>query len=150
MDVWSVGCVIYELFTSRHLFPGRTNNDMLRLMMEVKGPFPKRMLKKGQFTGNHFEDDPQLSFSLIEDDPITHRPVRPTPRCEVFSFGGGGGGGQFGDVWHSLYKIGWLSNGDHKIEKIVDGSANLNRISQTAKGFWLHDICDSSNLPYWI
>lgn len=30
MDMWSIGCVLYELFTGRILFPGRTNNDMLR------------------------------------------------------------------------------------------------------------------------
>lgn len=46
MDMWSVGCVLYELFTGKILFPGRTNNEMLKLMMDVKGPFPKKMLKK--------------------------------------------------------------------------------------------------------
>ncbi|GJM96367.1 hypothetical protein PR202_ga13194 [Eleusine coracana subsp. coracana] len=30
------------------LFPGKTNNDMLRLHMELKGPFPKKMLRKVQ------------------------------------------------------------------------------------------------------
>lgn len=37
MDMWSVGCVIYELFTGHILFPGKTNNEMLKLMMDVKG-----------------------------------------------------------------------------------------------------------------
>ncbi|KAL3578513.1 hypothetical protein D5086_020017 [Populus alba] len=46
MDVWSVGCCLYELYTGKVLFPGSTNNDMLRLHMELKGPFPKKMLKK--------------------------------------------------------------------------------------------------------
>jgi serine/threonine protein kinase len=46
MDMWSVGCVLYELFTGKILFPGRSNNEMLKLMMDVKGPFPKKMLKK--------------------------------------------------------------------------------------------------------
>ena len=36
MDMWSVGCVLYELFTGKILFPGRTNNEMLKLMMDVK------------------------------------------------------------------------------------------------------------------
>ncbi len=75
MDVWSVGCVIYELFTGRILFPGRTNNEMLKLMMDVKGPFPKRMLKAGAFTDKHFESDPNMSFGLLEEDPVTKRPV---------------------------------------------------------------------------
>lgn len=37
MDMWSVGCVLYELYTGQILFPGRTNNEMLKLMMDVKG-----------------------------------------------------------------------------------------------------------------
>ena len=46
MDIWSVGCCLYELYSGKVLFPGSTNNDMLRLHMELKGPFPKKMLKK--------------------------------------------------------------------------------------------------------
>ncbi|CAN1296371.1 Serine/threonine-protein kinase PRP4 homolog, partial [Linum perenne] len=49
MDIWSVGCCLYELYTGKVLFPGSTNNDMLRLHMELKGPFPKKMLKKVSF-----------------------------------------------------------------------------------------------------
>ena len=43
--------------------------------MDVKGPFPKRMLKKGAFTNKHFESDPGMSFKLYEDDPVTRQPV---------------------------------------------------------------------------
>ena len=48
-----MGCVIYELFTGKILFPGKTNNEMLKLIMDVKGPFPKKMLKKGAFTDRY-------------------------------------------------------------------------------------------------
>lgn len=46
MDIWSVGCCLYEIYTGKVLFPGPSNNDMLRLHMELKGPFPKKMLRK--------------------------------------------------------------------------------------------------------
>lgn len=46
LDIWSVGCCLYELYSGKMLFPGHTNNDMLRLHMELKGAFPKKMLKK--------------------------------------------------------------------------------------------------------
>ena len=45
MDMWSIGCVVYELLTGHILFPGKTNNEMLKLFMDVKGPFPKKMIK---------------------------------------------------------------------------------------------------------
>lgn len=76
MDMWSVGCVVYELFTGHILFPGKTNNEMLKLMMDVKGPFPKKMLKKAEFAPKHFESDPNMTFALLEEDPVTRRPVR--------------------------------------------------------------------------
>lgn len=76
MDMWAVGCVLYELFTGKILFPGRTNNEMLRLMMDVKGPFPKKMLKKGLFVEKHFDAEGGAPvFGLVECDPVTKAPV---------------------------------------------------------------------------
>ncbi len=75
MDMWSIGCVLYELFTGKILFPGKTNNEMLKLMMDVKGPVPKKMLKKAAFADKHFDDDLNMSFALIEEDPVMRRPV---------------------------------------------------------------------------
>ncbi|KAF6987426.1 hypothetical protein CFC21_005073 [Triticum aestivum] len=74
LDIWSVGCCLYELSTGKVLFPGATNNDMLRLHMELKGPFPKKMLRKGAFTMQHFDQD--LNFNAIEEDPVTKKPMR--------------------------------------------------------------------------
>lgn len=50
LDMWSVGCCLYELYTGKVLFPGPSNNAMLRLHMELKGPFPKKMLRKVSLT----------------------------------------------------------------------------------------------------
>ncbi|KAL6847482.1 hypothetical protein ACP4OV_023335 [Aristida adscensionis] len=74
LDMWSVGCCLYELYTGKVLFPGGSNNDMLRLHMELKGPFPKKMLRKGAFTIQHFDQD--LNFHATEEDPVTKKPVR--------------------------------------------------------------------------
>ncbi|KAK8549851.1 hypothetical protein V6N13_055416 [Hibiscus sabdariffa] len=53
------------------LFPGPTNNDMLRLHMELKGPFRKKMLRKGEFTEQHFDQD--FNFHAAEVDPVTKK-----------------------------------------------------------------------------
>ncbi|GBG59478.1 hypothetical protein CBR_g38502 [Chara braunii] len=74
LDMWSVGCCLYELYTGKMLFPGNTNNDMLRLHMELKGPFPKKMLKKAAFTDQHFDQD--FQFCSLEEDPVTKKAVK--------------------------------------------------------------------------
>ncbi|KAL8129506.1 hypothetical protein V2J09_018661 [Rumex salicifolius] len=71
LDMWSVACCMYELYTGKVLFPGATNNDMLRLHMELKGPFPKKMLLKGAFTAQNFDQD--LNFLAIEEDVVTKK-----------------------------------------------------------------------------
>ncbi|XP_027913453.1 serine/threonine-protein kinase prpf4B-like isoform X3 [Vigna unguiculata] len=74
LDMWSVGCCLYELYTGKVLFPGSTNNDMLRLHMELKGLFPKKMLRKGAFIEQHFDQD--LNFLATEEDPVTKKAIK--------------------------------------------------------------------------
>lgn len=74
IDTWSVACCLYELATGDILFKGRSNNEMLKLMMDVKGPFPKRMLRKGLFAPEHFL--PDGTFQFLKDDPATNQPFR--------------------------------------------------------------------------
>ncbi|KAF8420638.1 kinase-like domain-containing protein [Tirmania nivea] len=73
IDVWSIGCTLYELYTGKILFTGRTNNQMLRSMMECRGKFSHKFLRKGQFTNLHFDDI--LNFRSVEKDKITGRDV---------------------------------------------------------------------------
>jgi len=69
IDMWSVGCTLYELYTGKILFPGRSNNQMLLLMMEVKGKLSHRMIKKATFGAMHFDES--INFISIEKDKIT-------------------------------------------------------------------------------
>ncbi|CAD6244838.1 unnamed protein product [Miscanthus lutarioriparius] len=74
LDMWSVGCCLYELCTGKVLFQGKSNNEMLRLHMELKGTFPKKMLRSGAFTMQHFDRD--LTFQDTHDDPAKGKVVR--------------------------------------------------------------------------
>ncbi|KAA1475862.1 kinase-like protein [Dentipellis sp. KUC8613] len=69
LDIWSIGCTLYELYTGKILFPGRSNNQMLHLMMEVKGRFNHKMIKKAQFGNVYFDD--MGGFQAVEKDRVT-------------------------------------------------------------------------------
>ena len=72
--MWSVGCTIYELYTGKILFPGKTNNEMLKVMMELKGKMPHKMARKGMFKERHF--DSSFNFLYTEVDKVTERVSR--------------------------------------------------------------------------
>ncbi|KZT57553.1 kinase-like protein [Calocera cornea HHB12733] len=69
IDIWSIGCTLYELYTGKILFPGRTNNHMLLLMMELKGRFNNKLIKKAHFGDLHFDE--QGLFLSVERDKVT-------------------------------------------------------------------------------
>lgn len=73
IDMWSLGCSIYELYTGKILFSGRTNNHMLKIIMECRGKFSHKMLRRGKFTHQHFNN--QLDFVSREIDKFTEREV---------------------------------------------------------------------------
>jgi serine/threonine-protein kinase PRP4 len=55
VDMWSTACSIFEMFTGKLLFSGETNNESLRQMMVLQGPFSIKMLKKCEFVSEHFD-----------------------------------------------------------------------------------------------
>lgn len=75
IDMWSIGCTLYELYTGKILFTGRTNNQMLRSIMECRGKFSVKLLKKGQFSPLHFDE--MGNFRSVEKDKITGKVCLP-------------------------------------------------------------------------
>ncbi|CAE7474003.1 Prpf4b, partial [Symbiodinium sp. KB8] len=64
VDLWSVGCVLYELYTGHIMFQGTTNNEMLWRFQEVKGRFPNRMVRKHLVAYEHLEKEPHFDERL--------------------------------------------------------------------------------------
>jgi dual specificity tyrosine-phosphorylation-regulated kinase 2/3/4 len=45
IDMWSLGCIICELYTGYPIFPGENEAEQIACMMEVKGPPPADMIE---------------------------------------------------------------------------------------------------------
>jgi len=79
IDIWSVAVCLYELFTGHVMFPGRTNNEMLKLMMAVKGKMSNKQIKS-HFRAYemlqlepHFHSD--MRYKQLELDPVTKKVI---------------------------------------------------------------------------
>eukprot|EP00397_Hematodinium_sp_SG-2012_P006307 GEMP01006335.1.p1 GENE.GEMP01006335.1~~GEMP01006335.1.p1 ORF type:complete len:651 (+),score=114.99 GEMP01006335.1:24-1955(+) len=72
VDIWAVGCTLYELVTGKILFKGVTNNDMLKQIINVCGATGK-MMKRGAFQKKHFTSDGH--FQWEDRDKFSKRSV---------------------------------------------------------------------------
>ncbi|KAI9184555.1 U4/U6 small nuclear ribonucleoprotein prp4 [Blastocladiella emersonii ATCC 22665] len=73
IDMWSAACTLFELATGQILFPGRSNNHMLRLHMELKGTLSHRMIKRGAFGPKYFDE--RWQFAAVETNKLTGKDV---------------------------------------------------------------------------
>ncbi|XP_041453859.1 serine/threonine-protein kinase PRP4 homolog [Lytechinus variegatus] len=71
IDLWSTACTIFELAAGKIMFPGKTNNHMLKLFMDLKGKMPHRIIRKGMLRDKHF--DSNCNFKYVEVDKVTER-----------------------------------------------------------------------------
>ena len=77
IDMWSLGCILAELFTGYPLFPGESEKEQLQCIMEVYGVPPKDVLESGSRTKLFFNDD--LKPILIPNSRgLSHLPASKT------------------------------------------------------------------------
>jgi serine/threonine protein kinase len=57
IDMWSVGCILAELYTGLPLFPGKSSKDMLARMVQLFGTPPASLLARGNNTSKYLKRD---------------------------------------------------------------------------------------------
>jgi len=80
IDLWSLAVTLAELFTGNVLFPGNTNNDMLRRFMDCLGPFSNKMLRRHFLAYQKLKLQPHFDpedyrFRHQTFDKVTGKPV---------------------------------------------------------------------------
>jgi serine/threonine protein kinase len=83
VDVWSAGCVLFEIFTGAFCFTGACNRDILWSMQDALGPVPGRLLRRAQFRDSHYGPT---------SDALLPRAPPPAPVAPVAAPGAAPGG----------------------------------------------------------
>jgi len=56
VDLWSLGCILMELYTGKLLFDNRSVQALLASHIAVLGPLPRSLLREGALTDHYFAD----------------------------------------------------------------------------------------------
>ncbi|XP_040380311.1 uncharacterized protein LOC102718271 [Oryza brachyantha] len=72
IDIWSLGCILAELYTGEVLFPNESVQIILARMMGTIGPIDTEMLALGQDTQKYFTEDHDLFHRNEETDQLEY------------------------------------------------------------------------------
>lgn len=83
-DMWSVGCIIMELYTGEYLFPAHERQEHFAMMERTLGKLPARMLRKRAASVAHsFQRDGSVVYPRGHDRH-SRRAVRAQKRLSAF------------------------------------------------------------------
>jgi serine/threonine protein kinase len=69
IDIWSLGCIVAELWTGYVLFQNDSVQSLLARIVGIIGPFPRPMMTGGRFVPQYFTQEGQL-YKEVEVPPM--------------------------------------------------------------------------------
>mmetsp|Transcript_2405 Transcript_2405/g.4401 ORF Transcript_2405/g.4401 Transcript_2405/m.4401 type:complete len:734 (-) Transcript_2405:69-2270(-) len=72
IDLWSLGCIIAELWTGYVLFQNDSVQSLLARILGIVGEFPYHLMTRGKYVPQYFTQDGQL-YQEIEGPPCPDR-----------------------------------------------------------------------------
>ena len=70
IDVWSVGCMVCELVTGRPLFPARSEDELMEMMVEMLGLPPLVMVRNAPRAHHYFDNNGKLKQKQGASDRV--------------------------------------------------------------------------------
>ena len=78
IDIWSFGCIVFELLTGRYLFPGKSQEDQLLKITSIIGSAPSSLVQKSRkkyeilekYSEASSKHSGKLQFLLDEDSQL--------------------------------------------------------------------------------
>lgn len=68
VDMWSLGCILAELWTGYVLFQNDSVQSLLARILGIIGDIPYHLMTRGRYVPQYFTQDGQL-YQEIEGDP---------------------------------------------------------------------------------
>ena len=81
--MWSLGCILIELYTGMPIFPGESEHEQLMLLMEVIGLPEPYILDRANRRANFFEDNSNMLAYDVEDSQGNIRIPASKPLVEL-------------------------------------------------------------------
>jgi len=67
IDIWSLGCILSELWTGNVLFQNENIQGLLSRVIAIVGPFPEWMMKEGRLVSNFFTREKLLYLEVRQN-----------------------------------------------------------------------------------
>ena len=83
IDMWSLGCVVCEMFTGEVTFQNDTIVSMLSRIEAVCGPFPRHMIAQGRQSARFFTKS-GLLYELVDNNENRMNPIHDDNDCGIF------------------------------------------------------------------
>lgn len=72
VDIWSLGCIMAELYTGNVIFQNDSVQGLLARVIAICGPFPDEVLKNGRHTNKFFTKEKLIYQEISEDQDSQH------------------------------------------------------------------------------
>ena len=82
VDMWSVGCILYELAIGSPLFPARDENELLEYLVITIGDIPPYMIRRAKKYKQFFRKSPEGMDELIRSKKSSLGTAPLQPGCQ--------------------------------------------------------------------